>query len=121
MEEPELQPPDEFDDFLEAQDGLMHIQQKMFAELVGRINALEVLVDMLWTNNFFKETNPMQAAANFKKEVLGLVRYNPDDEAETASYDSLEKRLEKIIYRVETLLESVSKVMRLGPICGRGA
>ena len=79
---------------------------------------LEVLVDMLWTNNFFKETNPIQAAANFKKEVLGsstrprpsvstsawrLVRYNPDDEAETASYDSLEKRLEKIIYRVETL------------------
>ena len=44
MEEPELQPPDEFDDFLEAQDGLMHIQQKMFkqrqtSELVGRINA----------------------------------------------------------------------------------
>lgn len=71
--------------------------------LLGRIKALEVLLDMLWTNEFAKLDNLLDQAKDFKDEALGLVLYDPDDPIGTVTYDGVEARLDSIINRVASL------------------
>lgn len=71
--------------------------------LLGRISALAVLVDALWTNELAKESDPLEAAREFKTKVLDLIDYDPDDVVESAAFDELTERLDSILFRVESL------------------
>ena len=38
--------------------------------------ALEILIEMLWTNEFSKNDNPEKEAKNFKKMVMNLIDHD---------------------------------------------
>lgn len=73
------------------------------AVLLGKIMALEALVDMLWTNELAKTDDPEVEAKELKEAALNLVRYDAGDPVQEQAFDSLEVRLESILHRVRSL------------------
>ena len=72
--------------------------------LLGRIMALETLIDMLWTNELAKTDDPESEAEELKETILNdLVIYDPDDPVEDQACDALETRLDSIAHRVMSL------------------
>ena len=72
--------------------------------ILGKIMALEALIDMLWTNELAKTEDPRTEADELKKMVLNdLVIYDSDNPVQEQAFDALETRLGSIARRVATL------------------
>ena len=71
--------------------------------ILGRLMALETLVDFLWTDKLAKLDNPVLEAEVLKDRALELVNYDPNDPLQKAAYDALESRFDAIINRVSSL------------------
>lgn len=72
------------------------------AVLLGKITALEALVDMLWTNELAKTDDPESEAEELKETALNLVRYDEEDPVQERALDSLSVRLESILHRLRS-------------------
>lgn len=72
--------------------------------ILGKIVALEVLIDMLWTNELAKTEDPESEAEDLKDTILNdLMIYDPDNPVEEQVFDALETRLGSIVQRVASL------------------
>ena len=75
----------------------------MISVLIGKMTAVEVLLDMLWTDRISKEENPREVARTLAEHIKGLVDDDLSIPFGKAAYDALDERLEAIKRRVETL------------------
>ena len=71
--------------------------------LLAKIMALETLLDMLWTDRFSRESNPVEEAKEFKSWVLSTIDYDPYGPLENTAYEMVEQRLDSILIRVGSL------------------
>lgn len=75
----------------------------MITVLIGKMTAVEVLLDMLWTDRISKEENPKEVAQALAKHIKGLVDDDLSIPFGNAAYDALHERLESIKRRVASL------------------
>ena len=71
--------------------------------LVGKMTAVEILLDMLWTDRISKEKNPQKVAHTLTEHIKALVDDDLSIPFGRAAYDALDERLEAIKRRVESL------------------
>ena len=81
----------------------MLLEDKAYTVLVGKIMALEILIEMSWTNEFSKHDNPEKEAKNFKKMVMNLIDHDEDSSTQVQAVYELKQRIASILERVRSL------------------
>ena len=81
----------------------MLLEDKAYTVLVGKIMALEILIEMLWTNEFSKHDNPEKEAKNFKKMVMNLIDHDEESSTQVQAVSELKQRIDSILERVRSL------------------
>ena len=71
--------------------------------LLGRLLAHQTLIDMLWTNVLADTDDPFGEAEELKDKIMSLLVTNPEDSVQNEAEDELERRLDAIIKRAESL------------------
>lgn len=71
--------------------------------LMGRMTAMEILLDMLWTDRIAKEEDPKEVAHTLAEHIKRLVDDDLSLPFNRDAYDALSDRLEAIKRRVESL------------------
>ena len=81
----------------------MLLEERAYTVLVGKIMALEILVETLWTNEFSKHDNPEKDARDFKKTVMNLIDHDEDSSTQVQAVYELKQRIASILERVRSL------------------
>lgn len=71
--------------------------------LMAKMTAIEVLLDMLWTDRIAKEENPQEVAHELAEHIKRLVDDDLYVPFNRNAYEALSDRLEAIKRRVESL------------------
>lgn len=71
--------------------------------LMAKMTAIEVLLDMLWTDRIAKEENPQEVAQTLAEHIKRLVDDDLSIPFDRDAYNALSDRLEAIKRRVESL------------------
>lgn len=71
--------------------------------LIGKVMALETLVELLWAHELSKEDDPVKEAQDFKTETLDLVLFDPEVPNQAEAVHQLNERFDFILERVKSL------------------
>lgn len=71
--------------------------------LIAKMTAIEILLDMLWTDRIAREENPQEVAHELAEHIKRLVDDDLSVPFTRNAYEALSDRLEAIKQRVESL------------------
>ena len=95
------------DDHLSVQEIILeHFDEEQGAHimvLLGRIVALERLVEALWTHILSDFSDPMSEAEMLRDNFMSLVNHDVSDPIQGEAIRALEERFSTIVERVENL------------------